>query len=92
MLFYNHAQNIWRFAFKRALIFLNENETEVDYETELVILIVANLYTSILHEYVLKALGYFLKHFKEDKHSQCAIQIILDVACFIFNKSSLTFY
>ena len=47
--------------------FLNKCPREVDPDTEIVTFDVTSLYTSIPHKYGLKALGYFLTTFKEEK-------------------------
>ena len=63
--------------------FLNESPREVDPVTEIVTFDVASLYTSIPHEYGLKALGYFLSTFKEEMDPRFNNQFILDAADFI---------
>ena len=50
--------------------FLNKCLTEVDPDTEIVTFYVTSLYTSISHEYDLKALGYFLTIFKKEMNIQ----------------------
>ena len=52
---------------------------------------VASLYTSIPHEYGLKALGYFLTTFKEEMNPRFNNQFVLDAADFILKNHSLTF-
>ena len=63
--------------------FLNKRSREVDPNTEIVTFDVTSLYTSVLHEYGLKALGYFLTTFKEEMNPRFNNQLILDAADFI---------
>ena len=71
--------------------FLNKCPREVDPDTEIVTFDVTSLYTSIPHEYGLKALGYFLTTFKEERNPRFNNQFILDAADFILKNNSLTF-
>ena len=57
--------------------FLNKSPREVDPVTEIVTFDVASLYTSIPHEYGLKALGYFLSTFEEEMDPRFNNQFIL---------------
>ena len=58
---------------------------------EIITFDVTSLYTSIPHEYGLKALGYFLTTFKEEINPRFNNQFILDAADFILKNNSLTF-
>ena len=70
---------------------MNKCPREVDPYTEIVTFDVTSLYTSIPHEYGLKALGYFLTTFKEEMNPRFNNQFILDAADFILKNNSLTF-
>ena len=58
---------------------------------EIVSFDVTSLSTSIPHEYGLKALGYFLKTFKDEMNPRFNNQFILDAADFILKNNSSTF-
>ena len=64
---------------------------EEDPDTEMVTFDVTSLYTSIPHEYGLKALGYFLTAFKDEMNPRFNNQFILDAADFILKNNSFTF-
>ena len=71
--------------------FLSECPRDVDPSTEIVTFDVTSLYTSILHEYSLKALGYFLTTFKEEMKPRFNNQFVLDAADLILKNNSLNF-
>ena len=66
--------------------FLNKCPREVDPNTKIVTFDVTNLYTSISHEYWLKAFRNFLTSFKEEMNPQFNTQFILDAEDFILKK------
>ena len=71
--------------------FLNKCPREVHPDTEIGTFDVTSLYTSIPHEYGLKALGYFLTTFKEEMNPRFNSQFILDAADFVLTNNFLTF-
>ena len=74
-----------------SVVFSNKCPREVDHDTEIVTFDVTSLYTSVPHEYDLKALGYFLTAFKEEMNPRFNNQFVLDAADFILKNNSLTF-
>ena len=71
--------------------FLNKYPREIDPETEIATFDVTSLQTSIPHEHGLKALGYFLKTFKEEVDSRFNNEFILDAAESISKYNSFPF-
>ena len=67
---------------------MNKFTREVDSNTEIVLFDVTSLYTSIPHEYSLKALRYFLTTFQEKLNHRFNWKFILHAAAFIFENNS----
>ena len=85
----NLKKRLHKYINKYIKKYINKCFTEPD--TTIVTFDVTSLYTSIPHEYGLKALGYFLTTFKEVMNPRFNKQFILVAADFILKNNSLTF-
>ena len=52
---------------------------------------IISLYTSILHQFGLEAIDYFLTKYQEDLHPRFRKELVLESADFILNNNTLTF-
>ena len=59
--------------------------------TEIVVLDVISLYTSIPHEFGLEAIDYFLTKYQENLHPRFRKKFVLESANFILKNNTLTF-
>ena len=71
--------------------FLIKGPSNVNEDTEIVTFDIVSLYTSILYEFGLGAMGVFLTTFQEDLHPRFKKKIISELGNFILKSNTLKF-
>ena len=71
--------------------FLIKFPRDVDEDTEIVMLEVISLYTSIPHKFGIEAVDYFLSKYQEDLHPKFKKEFVLESANFILKNNIVTF-
>ena len=71
--------------------FLIKFPRDVDEDTEIVMLEVISLYTSIPHKFGIEAVDYFLSKYQEDLHPKFKKEFVLESANFILKSNTVTF-
>ena len=71
--------------------FLIKFPRDVDEDTEIVMLEVISLYTSIPHKFGIEAVDYFLSKYQEDLHPKFKKEFVLESANFILKNNTVTF-